>query len=190
MDEGIDIPECDAVYLTHPNNNPINIIQRISRSNRLDVNNKEKKAKVFLWCKNKIILGQIINNLSTYIKIIYGNEYNDVVNFKNKYDNNVEYIYNNNIMINSKFIDIFLKKLNIENKFAFKIKDKIVAEYINVTLDNVRRRLQNKYSKTYKFIENIDYIKIKFGKTTGVIYMINYYCFEKIAISGKNNNII
>ena len=74
MDEGIDIPECDAVYLTHPNNNPINIIQRISRSNRLDVNNKEKKAKVFLWCKNKIILGQIINNLSTYIKIIYGNE--------------------------------------------------------------------------------------------------------------------
>jgi superfamily II DNA or RNA helicase len=30
LDEGIDIPECDSVYLTHPNNNPINIIQRIA----------------------------------------------------------------------------------------------------------------------------------------------------------------
>jgi len=56
LDEGIDIPECDAVYLTHPNNNPINIIQRISRSNRLNINNNEKIAKIFLWCKNEIKL--------------------------------------------------------------------------------------------------------------------------------------
>jgi hypothetical protein len=52
-----------------------------------------------------------------------------------------------------------------------------------MTLDNVRRRLQNKYSKTKKFIENIDFIKIKTGKTTGVVYMINYQCFEKFAMS-------
>ena len=40
LDEGIDIPECDSIYLTHPNNNLINIIQRISRANRKDTNNR------------------------------------------------------------------------------------------------------------------------------------------------------
>jgi phage anti-repressor protein len=37
--------------------------------------------------------------------------------------------------------------------------------------------------KTKKFIENDDFIKIKSGKTTGLTYMINYQCFEKIAMS-------
>lgn len=166
LDEGIDIPECDSVYLTHPNNNPINIIQRISRSNRVDVNNNEKIAKIFLWCKNEIKLELIINNLSTYIKINYGNEYNNIINFKNNYNKK-----DNNILTNNKTLD------------EFEIQDKIVAYYLNITLDNVRRRLQNKYSKTKKFIENVDYMKIKSGKTTGVTYMINYTCFEKLVMS-------
>jgi superfamily II DNA or RNA helicase len=34
FDEGIDIPECDSIYLTHPNDNIENLIQRISRANR------------------------------------------------------------------------------------------------------------------------------------------------------------
>jgi hypothetical protein len=64
----------------------------------------------------------------------------------------------------------------------------MVAEYLNITLDNVRRRLQNKYSKTKKFIENVDFIKIKAGKTTGIIYMLNYQCFEKIIMSGETQS--
>ena len=56
LDEGIDIPTCDSIYLTHPNNNPTNIIQRISRANRLDDNNKDKIAKIFLWTKDKMKL--------------------------------------------------------------------------------------------------------------------------------------
>ena len=80
LDEGIDIQECDSVYLTHPNNNPVNIIQRISRSNRLDVNNKDKISKIFIWSKNQIKLDQIINRLSNFIKIKYGKETNKVIN--------------------------------------------------------------------------------------------------------------
>ena len=87
--------------------------------------------------------------------------------------------------IDIKFINTFFKKFKIGGELDFDIKDKMVAEYLDITLDNVRRRLQNKYSKTKKFIENVDFIKIKFGKTTGVNYMINYQCFEKIAMSGE-----
>jgi superfamily II DNA or RNA helicase len=158
LDEGIDIPECDAVYLTHPNNNPVNIIQRISRSNRLDVNNKEKKAKVFLWCKNEIKLGQIINNLSTYIKIIYGNETNDIINFKNK---------NNNILnkeINNTIIDIYNKTLfynkfeikfilDTDNLLWFKFSDiASILEYKDRN-DVLKKHVDKKYRKHIKNIE-------------------------------------
>jgi phage anti-repressor protein len=87
--------------------------------------------------------------------------------------------------IDTKFINTFFKKFKIGGELDFDIKDKSVADYLNITLDNVRRRLQNKYSKTKKFIENVDFMKIKSGKTTGVSYMINYQCFEKIAMSGE-----
>ena len=87
--------------------------------------------------------------------------------------------------IDNKFINTFFKKFKIGGELDFDIKDKMVADYLNITLDNVRRRLQNKYSKTKKFIENVDFMKIKSGKTTGVTYMINYQCFEKIAMSGE-----
>ena len=72
LDEGIDIPTCDSIYLTHPNNNPTNIIQRISRANRIDNNNKDKIAKIFLWTKDKMKLNNIIHNISTIITVKYG----------------------------------------------------------------------------------------------------------------------
>ena len=53
---------------------------------------------------------------------------------------------------------------------------------------NIRRRLNNEYSKSSKFIEKVDYIKIK-SKTSnaGITYMLNYQCFEKLAMSGDSS---
>ena len=62
-----DIPECDSIYLTHPNNNIISIIQRISRANRLDKNNINKIAKIFVWSKNEIKLESITKNISKFM---------------------------------------------------------------------------------------------------------------------------
>ena len=89
--------------------------------------------------------------------------------------------------IDKEFINRFFKKFKIGGELDFDIKDKTVADYLNITVDNVRRRLQNKYSKTKKFIENVDFIKMKSGKTTSVVYMINYQCFEKLAMSGETD---
>ena len=74
LDEGIDIPTCDSIYLTHPNNNPTNIIQRISRANRINNNNKDKIAKIFLWTKDKMKLNNIIDNISSVITVKYGQQ--------------------------------------------------------------------------------------------------------------------
>ena len=47
LDEGIDIPECDSVYITQPNNNIINIVQRMCRANRIYKNKTE--CNIYLW---------------------------------------------------------------------------------------------------------------------------------------------
>jgi hypothetical protein len=83
------------------------------------------------------------------------------------------------------FIDTFFKKFKVGGELDFDIDDKKVAKYLNITVDNIRRRLQNKYSKTKKFIINVDFIKVKEGKTTAVTYMMNYQCFEKLAMSSE-----
>jgi predicted GIY-YIG superfamily endonuclease len=89
--------------------------------------------------------------------------------------------------IDQKFINTFFKKFKIGGELDFDIKDKDVAEYLGVTLDNVRRRLQNKYSKTKKFIEKVDFIKQKLEKTSSVIYLLNYQCFEKLAMNSETS---
>jgi superfamily II DNA or RNA helicase len=147
LDEGIDIQECDSVYLTHPNNNPINIIQRISRANRIDRNNNNKIAKILVWSKNKIKLENIMNRINKTIDIKYGKEENDCINsnFKNNnvtinkdiiyinYNNDIKkYTNNNNMNINFKhscknchksfkYDYLLLKHYNRKNKCETKI---------------------------------------------------------------------
>ena len=204
LDEGIDIPECDSVYLTNPNNNPINIIQRISRANRIDKNNNEKIAKIFIWSKNEIKLEQIINRLSHIIEVKYGTENNEFINKKKLIDEEVlinkQVLTNRKIFINEifisllkehtnidvEFINTFFKKFKIGGELNFDIIDKDAAKYLGVDLINIRKRLANAFSKTKKFFKNVDYIKIQTGKTSAITYMLNYQCFEKLAMSGDS----
>jgi len=124
LDEGIDIPVCDSIYLTHPNNNIINIIQRISRANRLDSNNVDKIAKVFVWGKNDNKLEKIKSDISKVIHFKKGIEMNDFVNAvkKTKYSG---------VKINNKkqFIKKFKKiqPINIKSK-----KSSLTCEICNI----------------------------------------------------------
>ena len=68
----------------------------------------------------------------------------------------------------------------------FDIKDLDVSEYLGINIITIRKRLANSYSKTKTFIENVDFIKIKSGKTSSITYMINYQCFEKLAMNGDS----
>ena len=86
LDECVDIPVCDSVYITYNFKNSINIIQRISRSLRIYEN--KQKSGIFLWCEkyndlfkiNKIIRDYDIQFLNkVFIKY---KEKSDVV--KNK----------------------------------------------------------------------------------------------------------
>ena len=51
LNEGIDIPECDSIYITNPTDNIINLVQRMCRCNRIMPN--KSLCFVFLWSENK-----------------------------------------------------------------------------------------------------------------------------------------
>jgi predicted helicase len=180
LDEGINIPECDSVFITQPSNNMINIIQRMCRANRV-IDNKSN-CNIYLWCKEnktKIILDYILENTDGFIKdrvFIYNTK--DKIIIKH----NMKIISDMNNNIDSHF------NYNIKLSENFNIKDIDVAKYLGISLITLRNRLKNVYSKTKRFIEKKDYIRVKTGTTSGVIFYINYECFSKLAMSGDSAN--
>ena len=91
-----------------------------------------------------------------------------------------------NTNIDEDFIDTFFKKFKIGGELDFDIQDTNVSKYLGISLINLRKRLNNAYSMTKRFIENVDYIRIKTGVSNNITYMLNYACFEKLAMSGDS----
>jgi phage anti-repressor protein len=84
------------------------------------------------------------------------------------------------------FIDTFFTKFTIGGELDFHLKDIDVAKYLEIQLLTLRERLSNKYSKNKNYFEKVDFIKIKNSKTSSVTYMLNYQCFERLAMSGDS----
>ena len=84
------------------------------------------------------------------------------------------------------FINTFFKQYKIGNDLDFHIQDKDVATYLGISLNTIRKRLNNAFSKNINFVEKSDYIKIKTNKTSAITYMINYQCFERLAMGGDS----
>jgi phage anti-repressor protein len=90
--------------------------------------------------------------------------------------------------IDPDFIDTFFTKFRIGSELNFDIKDIDAANYLHILLTTLRRRLNNIYSKNETFIENVDFVRIKNDDTAaGVTYMLNYACFEKLAMLGNSD---
>jgi len=88
--------------------------------------------------------------------------------------------------IDEDFINTFFNKFKIGGELDFDIEDKKVAIFLDISLATLRKRLNNYFSKTKRFIEKVDYVRVKVGNTSGIIYMLNYQCFERLAMSGDS----
>jgi superfamily II DNA or RNA helicase len=62
LNECIDVPACDAVYISYPPKNKITTIQRICRANRTVSSNPYKIANIYIWCDE---YEEIFNTLSS-----------------------------------------------------------------------------------------------------------------------------
>jgi hypothetical protein len=88
--------------------------------------------------------------------------------------------------IDKDFIDTFLTKFKINGDLNFDVLDSDVSKYLGITLITLRQRLNNVYSKKKLYFENVDFIKIKVENSNSKIYMLNYPCFERIAMNGDS----
>jgi superfamily II DNA or RNA helicase len=61
LNECIDIPSCDSIYISYAAKNKITTIQRMCRALRKDQNNPFKIANIYLWCNE---YDEILNTLS------------------------------------------------------------------------------------------------------------------------------
>jgi hypothetical protein len=91
-----------------------------------------------------------------------------------------------NTNIDEDFIDTFFKNFKIGGELDYDIEDKLVSNFLGISLLTVKKRLNNAYSKTKRFIENVDFIRIKKTSSNSIVYMLNYACFEKLAMSGDS----
>ena len=62
LDECIDVPSCDSIYITYSSESKIRTIQRLCRCVRVDKSNPFKIAKVFIWTNQ---YSQILPTLSS-----------------------------------------------------------------------------------------------------------------------------
>ena len=197
LDEGIDIPECDSIYLTHPNNNPVNIIQRISRANRLDNNNINKIAKIFIWSKDEVRLEQVMKNITKIINIKYGIENNEFVNKKivnivNIIDNNkIKEFWKKYPTVSIDFIDDFYKiyKFNESNNNDFIINIVEIAKWFKMKKGHIKDTLKYSYTKNIDYVIIKDKLTGKKGKPSETI-LLTPKCFKLMAMQSKTKRAI
>jgi len=140
LDEGIDIVKCDSIFITYISdyNNDIRYFQRICRANRLDSNNINKKAAIFIWTddKNKIL------NLLQILKI------NDVN-------------LNKKIRVNNSNYGIYKKHENI--KYNKEILNNEIIDFINIsclTEEEIWEKKKN-YYLNFVILKKDVYMKMK-----------------------------
>jgi superfamily II DNA or RNA helicase len=157
LDEGIDIPECDSVYITQPNNNIINIVQRMCRANRIYKNKTE--CNIYLWCSEKktnIILDYLFTKTEGCIenkiyKII--NNINEKITYTKKQKQELDLEIKENIPILLKFenSNTTIIKDNENNLWFNGYQTCIILDYKNPK--NIIKKLVNK--KHIKYLKEI-----------------------------------
>ena len=180
LDEGINIPECDSVFITQPNNNIINIIQRICRANRILPN--KTKCNIYLWCNEKTttnILKYIYINTDDYVKNkiftfntqnkiitkynkkninkdINKNISNNIVNAKTNFKQNSENIIDNNMNNNS----INKNNIIIETSNIYNINETIIKNFCVYCNYQVKTKWDfDKHNESLKHITNMENFK-------------------------------
>jgi superfamily II DNA or RNA helicase len=66
LDECIDIPSCDSVFITTKQTNKLRTIQRVSRSNRIDKKNPNKRSGIYMWMNDNDDIVNLIVNLKDF----------------------------------------------------------------------------------------------------------------------------
>jgi superfamily II DNA or RNA helicase/DNA-directed RNA polymerase subunit H (RpoH/RPB5) len=109
LNECINIPSCDSIYISYPPKNKITTIQRINRATRINKNNPFKIANIYIWCDEYEEILETLSSIKEY----------DIM-FKDKIKINAAIFYNNRNEIDIKIINEDIETLN---KYVIGVKE-------------------------------------------------------------------
>lgn len=126
LNECIDIPACDSVYISYAPKNKITTIQRISRATRIDKNNLYKVANVYIWCEEYEEILETLSSIKEYDIMFKDKVKVSAVDFyNNKDEKELELIEKDKVLLSDCIIGVKeFKAISWEEKLA------MVEEYI------------------------------------------------------------
>jgi len=126
LNECIDIPACDSIYISYAPKNKITTIQRISRAIRTDENNPYKIANVYIWCEAYEEILETLSSIKEYDIMFNSKIKINAVDFYNiKEDNIIKLVENDEILVSNYIIGIKEFK-----QYSWEEKLKLVKSYI------------------------------------------------------------
>ena len=198
LDECIDIPSCDSIYITYNCISKIRIIQRISRALRKLGN---KVAKILIWTENISNINPIIsaikeidNNIISKIKYIkYNNKNLSLDEHKNiqKYNKEINIKILEDLVNNENINNIKLKDFKtlefIKDRQFFNFNE--IVELLSTKKNHLKRMLIVNFKITEDYTEEKVLVK---NKNRGANYVSNIIitkdCFIKLFLLSQTNN--
>ena len=123
LDECIDIPSCDSIYITYPSQSKIRTIQRLCRCIRIDKTNKFKIGNIYIWCSEYDDILETLSGIKEY----------DLF-FKDKIMINETNYYNDSdkekLIIDKKLVEKYIVGIKEFKQLTWTDKLKLVEDYI------------------------------------------------------------
>ena len=102
LNECIDIPSCDSIYISYPPKNKITTIQRINRATRINKNNPHKIANIYIWCDEYEEILETLSSIKEYDSMFKDKiKINTVDFYHNRNDKELELIKNDKILLSN-----------------------------------------------------------------------------------------
>jgi superfamily II DNA or RNA helicase len=166
LDECIDIPSCDSIYITYPSKSKIRTIQRLSRCIRIDKYNKFKIGNIFIWCDEYDLILETLSGIKEYDIYFKDKIKINKINFYGYNDNNI-------YITDTKTINNYLIEVKEYKQISWNDKLKLTSEYIDKY-----HTLPSKYDKNNKKNRNL-----------GEWIIIQKFYYKNNKFIMKNNNI-
>jgi superfamily II DNA or RNA helicase len=168
LNECIDIPSCDSIYISYAPKNKITTMQRISRATRTDKTNPYKIANIYIWCEEYEEILQTLSSIKEYDALFKDKiKINAVDFYHSKEEKDIELVENDKVLLCNYTLGI--KEFR---QYTWREKLQLAEDYI-IT----HNKLPSNHSKDAKILSIARWIQIQKQN-----YSKNQFCMQNTII--------
>ena len=144
LDECIDIPKCDSIFITYPSKSKIRTIQRLCRCIRINKDNKFKIGNIYIWCDKYDEILETLSGIKEY-DLFFKDKI--MINQTNFFGDSVITEFDND----KKVIDKYIIGIKEFKQLSWHDKLKLVEQYI---IDNGKTPSSKDKDKKINYLGN------------------------------------